>query len=198
MGTGTHPLAITDDRWAEAQAGELAFWTKQDRSLLARELDTLYADWLGINAHMAKGLNVLDIGGGPMPLAVLMNLPVKTYTVVDPLPYVDTGIVSHLSMSRVQITAEDYVGNVADEAWGYNVLQHVIDPAAVIRTAKQHARVVRWFDWVDTPIEDHHPHSISSEWLTAQFSDWRILSDYRETAAKYRQKFCAIVAMRKG
>jgi hypothetical protein len=188
--------AISDERWAAAQAGELEFWAGADRTALCRELDALYAEWLGITAASTEGLTVLDIGGGPMPLAVLYALPLKAYTVVDPLPHVETGIVSRLNMTRVQMTAEDYAGGVCDEAWGYNVLQHVLDPAAVLATAKRHARVVRWFDWVDTPVAEHHPHSLTSEWLTAQFADWHILSDYRSRSDRFKQSFSAIVAWR--
>lgn len=190
------PSAISDDRWAEAQAGELHFWQSANRAALCQKLDTMYAEWLGINETMAKGRTVLDVGGGPMPLGVLFDLPLKAYTVLDPLPHVETGIPNHLNMIRVQCAAEEFTGGQHDEAWGYNVLQHVIDPAAVIATAKAHANVVRWFDWVDTPIESHHPHSVSAQWITAQFADWQILSNCREYASKYKQTFCAIVARR--
>jgi len=79
--------AIDTQRWQEAQAGELAFWNSADRTDLARYLDTIYAKELQITPDAVAGLSVLDLGGGPMPLASLLNLPTASLTVVDPLPF---------------------------------------------------------------------------------------------------------------
>lgn len=188
--------AISDARWAEAQAGELAFWEAADRRQLARQLDRVYMQTLGITADTVRGRSVLDLGGGPLPLAALFALPVASYTVVDPLPVVEQ---LTYPMLRIVAPAETYFGPPVDEVWGYNVLQHVIDPAAVLRSAKEHGRLVRWFDWVDTPIEDHHPHSLSADWLREQFDGWRIVSDQRQAipvGLSYPQSYIAIVAER--
>jgi hypothetical protein len=186
--------AITETRWQEAQKGERKFWESEDRTALVLELDALYLRELEIEPSAVAGIKVLDLGGGPLPLAVVANLPLHQYTVVDPMSTVDTLHRSSLTVERVTMAAEDYVGSPVGEAWGYNVLQHVIDPARVIATAKAHARRVRWFDWVDTPIESHHPHSISADWLREQFADWRIVSD--RTGTSHNQKYIALIAER--
>ena len=199
---GTNPvLAISEERWTEAQAGELAFWQSGDRTLLARQLDQVYMRALQITAETVTGLNVLDIGGGPMPLAVLLNLPVASLTVVDPLPMSAALPPRSFPVVRHVAPAETYRGGMADEVWGYNVLQHVQDPAAVLETAKLHADIrVRWFDWTGTPIESHHPHSIDPNWLRKQFSDgWSVTVDERAAipvGLHAPQSYIALVAQR--
>jgi hypothetical protein len=189
----TPVTAISVDKWAEAQAGELEFWRSADRRALAEYLDTLYIGALGITPESVKGLSVLDLGGGPLPMAWLMGLPIGELTVVDPLP-IDTTA----PFLRVMAPAEDYVGPQCDEVWGYNVLQHVRDPAAVIETAKAHAtQRVRWSDWVDSPIASHHPHSISADWLVSQFDGWRLSTLKRGSVRVPKvQHYVAIVAER--
>jgi hypothetical protein len=188
---------IDTARWAEAQAGELEFWQSEDRTALARYLDGIYMAALGINLDSIRGLSVLDLGGGPMPMAALMQLPVLSLTVVDPLPCEPRSWPSTV-VHRVVVSAEDYTGPSADEVWGYNVLQHVRDPEAVLNTAKSHARLrVRWYDWVDSKIEPHHPHSISAEWLISQFDGWRLTVCTKGSVRVPKvQHFCAIVAER--
>ena len=189
--------AVSLARWQEAQKGEAEFWQSEDRTALCRQLDATYAKELQINEHTVAGLSVLDIGGGPYPIAQLLTLPVAHVTVVDPLPYAD--IQDPPNVTRIVQAAESYSGPVFDEVWGYNVLQHVIDPAAVLRTAKAHAgNMVRWFDWVETKIESHHPHSLQAEWIRAQFDDgWRVLTFTRGTMMVGRvQRFVALIAER--
>lgn len=201
LGTGTAvtaPQAVADSRWLEAQEGEREWWKASDRRHLIRRLSTWYAELLGINATVTEGKTILDIGGGPMPLALLLDLPFDWLTVVDPLC---TLYRPHPlpNVARVAIAAEDFNSGKADEVWGYNVLQHVIDPAAVLETAKRHAAgKVRWFDWTDTPIEKHHPHTITADWLISQFPapEWRLLLSRRGYHTAHKQYYCAVVAER--
>lgn len=182
--------AISRERWAVAQEAEAAFWAAEDRVPLCRNLDALYRRALALDD--ATGATVLDLGGGPYPIASLLDLPVAACTVVDPLPFTD-------GLPRWQGRAEDYVGPSVDEVWGYNVLQHVTDPAAVIATAKRHARRrVRWFDWVETPIEDHHPHRIPAGWLAAQFpvDRWRVATTGGRIASPLSQRYESVIAER--
>lgn len=55
------------------------------------------------------------------------------------------------------------------EAWVYNVLQHVMDPEKIIQVAKRAARVIRLFEWIDIPPHPGHPHELTeanlSKWL---------------------------------
>jgi hypothetical protein len=187
--------AISDLRWLEAQTGERAWWQSTNREPLIRELATWYATLLGITAKGVCGKMILDLGGGPMPLAILLGLPFGWLTVVDPLATLLKPDPLP-NVARYAITAEDFNSGLAAEVWGYNVLQHVVDPAAVIAVAKRHAADrVRWFDWVETPVAKHHPHSIRADWLVSQFAGWQV-SETRGFHAGHQQHYVALVAER--
>jgi hypothetical protein len=183
-------IAISEARWQEAQKGELEFWNGGDRRALASELHALYARELSLSVVTVAGKSVLDLGAGPFPIGAALALPLHAYVCIDPIDWnydpPDTG--------RVVSRAEEYRGPYVDECWGYNVLQHVLDPRAVINVAKAHAPLVRWFDWIDTPVESHHPHSISADWLLSMFAEWRIVSERRGTS--HSQRYVALVAER--
>jgi hypothetical protein len=178
-----------------AQQCERDWWTAANRRDDAEKSAPWYAERLGIG-ETAK-LDILDLGGGPFPIGVLLDLPCRSYTVVDPLATLPMMPPTRLNILRETVAAEDYEGPMVDEAWGYNVLQHVIDPAAVLETAKRHARVVRWFDWVETTVYPVHPHSITADWLVAQFDGWQITREERGTEhVPHAQSWVAVVAER--
>ena len=56
-----------------------------------------------------------------------------------------------------------------DEAWIYNVLQHTEDPEQVIANARNVARLIRIFEWIETPVTPGHPHTLTEpnlrQWL---------------------------------
>jgi hypothetical protein len=191
----THVAPISDLRWLEAQQGERRWWQATDRAPLIREMASWYAGLLRITPDAVAGKTVIDLGGGPMPLAVLLGLPFGWLTVVDPLATLLRPDPLP-NVARYAITAEDFNSGSAAEVWGYNVLQHVLDPAAVIAVAKRHTRDrVRWFDWVETPVVKHHPHSISADWLVEQFAGWEV-SETRGFHAGHQQHYVALVAER--
>lgn len=188
--------AIPLERWQEAQKGEAEFWSSADRTALCKYLDGLYVNQLQITPEAIQGKTVLDLGGGPYPLAILLGLPIASVTVVDPLPFAN--VLLDPLVKRITAPAETYSGPRCDEVWGYNVLQHVIDPAAVIATALRHALTrVRWFDWVDSPIASHHPHSLKAEWLIEQFAGWKLTVCSKGSVRVPKvQHYCAVVAER--
>lgn len=193
MDTATQVTPVSATRWAEAQEGERVWWRRYSRTPIVKQLHELYAAELQITE--TAGRSILDVGGGPKPLAVALGLPFASLTVVDPLA---TFLHPHAmaNVSYATVAAEQYAGPQVDEAWGYNVLQHVIDPERVIAVAKQHSRRVRWFDWVDTPIAPHHPHSLSADWIVGQFADWVVVSEKRGHVDAYAQSYVALIAER--
>lgn len=206
MSLHSNELALTHERWLEAQRHELEWWHKVEpqHPQLLHNLAYFYQQKLHISAAGCVGQTVTDIGGGPRPLAIIRGLPVEHLVIVDPLTIgvIDTNhVVKHWTTSRSM--AETYEGPPTDEVWGYNVLQHVQNPLAVLQTAKAHAlKRVRWFDWVDTPVAPHHPHSIDKDWLLEQLVPlstdpiWR--TEYAEvgTHPEHNQRFVAVVIAR--
>jgi hypothetical protein len=113
--------------------------------------------------------SVLDIGGGPVSMLLkVMNL--KQGLVVDPLPYPDwtrDRYAAH-NIGVHLIPAENLDVKGWDEVWIYNCLQHVQDPAVIIRRACTAAKVLRIFEWVDVEPHEGHPHKLTKESL----DDW--------------------------
>jgi hypothetical protein len=191
--------AISEARWQVAQQHEAAWWKEFCASLtpdnLSRAIDAGHCftkSILDIRFETVAGLTILDIAGGPYPLG--SGVPPSHYTVLDPGDYQDR-------YTRIRQCAEDYTGPAFDEVWGYNVLQHVRDPAAVMTTARRCAlKTIRWFDVVETPIYPVHPHSIKADWLRQELSrdGFRIVHDIdgSRLVEGRRQKWVALVAER--
>jgi hypothetical protein len=196
---------VTSDRWQRAQNAELKWWTEpgeQEQRLRDRIDDAAwYAGLLNIAAVTVRDRHVLDIGGGPLPIAQALSLPLARLTVLDPMRYHAPAPVGvPFPTQRIYEPAEVCtLKDSHEEVWGYNVLQHVIAPEAVIATAKRAAPVVRWLDWVNTPVHEIHPHTMSANWLRMQFATgWRITFDTEGTIRRpgWSHHFIALVAER--
>jgi len=59
-----------------------------------------------------------------------------------------------------------------DEALIYNVLQHCEDPQRAIRKTRLAAKIIRVFEWIGTPENIGHPHSLTeprlNRWLKGE------------------------------
>lgn len=199
---------VTVDRWHHAQRAEAEWWKGGDDAERAQRRREIFRDapWeagvLGIShSPMDTHGHILDIGGGPVPLAISLRLPVKSLTVLDPLAHEDTyDADADFPVTRIYACAEDWRSpDVFTECWGYNVLQHVRDPAEVIATARRAANVVRWLDWTGTAVSDCHPHVMTSaDWLLQQFAGWNITLCTTGTVKRpeWTHHFVAIVAER--
>lgn len=160
---------------------EVTWWGTCSRTYGEETKQRVYASRMGITLGIddhgpfydAHGISVLDLGGGPVSM-LLKTINVSRRTVVDPATYPDWVISRYESegVEYVQENAEDYDGDSYDECWIYNVLQHVVSPEQVIRTAQAHADRIRLFEWVNLPAHPGHPHALSaaqlSEWLGAE------------------------------
>lgn len=198
--------AISEARWLEAQRYEAEYWERE-----AKDAEKLGADIrngshftagvLDIRAETVSGLSVLDIAAGPHPLAEFCafdycEVEFNRCVALDPGNYPENSFVE-----RVYARAEGWRGGQFDEVWGYNVLQHVVDPSEVMATARACAlKTIRWFDVVDTAIYPVHPHSIKADWLRCEMSKegFRIVRDIdgSRLVDSHRQKWVALVAER--
>jgi hypothetical protein len=161
-------MTIHAARWQAAQAAERTYWYATDARAQAARRREVYerAQWiasmLDITPATVTGRSVIDIGGGPQPIVAWPELSLSRRVLLDPLPLDTSDAVRLTHVRREAVPAEHYQGDPVDEAWGYNVLQHVIDPAAVLATAMRHATVIRWFEWVEQPACVVHPHVITA------------------------------------
>jgi hypothetical protein len=146
---------------------ELAFWGDCLDTLGEEQKHRVYAPLMGVESDLA-GRSVIDIGGGPVSL-LLKCRNRGDCVVADPLIGEFPGWVRERYRENLiepwRMRGEELNASGFDEAWIYNVLQHVDDPAMVCANARHAAEVVRVFEWIDIPAYDGHPHELTQDML---------------------------------
>jgi hypothetical protein len=165
--------------WKEAQDWERSWWGSCSNTLGEEIKQLLYADRMGLQSyHDGKspynfdlgGASVLDVGGGPTSLLLRCN-NYPSAAVVDPLviPEWVRQRYHTVGIKFLQHRAEDigflFGPGSWDEVWIYNVLQHTDDPELIVHNARRCGSIIRLFEWVDTRVNQGHPHSLSKELL---------------------------------
>lgn len=163
--------------WVEPQHFEAGWWGDCANTLgeqfkhptYARMMGTPFTNDGGRYVIDKRGQSILDIGGGPT--SMLLCTWADRRTVVDPCPYPQwtRDRYEAAGIELVGSCGEDFVADqVYDEAWCYNVLQHVRDPREVIANMRRSARLIRMFEWVNEPPHEGHPHELKS----VELAEW--------------------------
>lgn len=167
--------------WQEAQAWETDWWSTCQNTYGEEEKQWLYAKRMGLTHRMfhdtkspynvqMDGRSVIDIGGGPVSLLLKCH-NLGRAMVVDPMPMPDW-VVMRYHEAGIEYRCEpgeeiDETG--FDEAWIYNCLQHTREPYEVISRAREAAKYIRVFEWIDTRTNAGHPHAFTAELLDKWF-----------------------------
>lgn len=172
--------------WKKAQSWERLWWANCVNTLFEEEKQIIYADKMGLNLVgnektpyvIDLNLNsVLDIGGGACSL--LLKCIKGTGVVIDPLPlpewviarYKEAGIgfinIKGEDMFSSRNKLKDMCKDVFDEVWIYNVLQHTENPKKIIENALKLGKIVRIFEWINTPISDGHINTLTEKELNS-------------------------------
>ena len=155
---------VTDERWRRAQEAEKAFELEADLSW-ARSRDSALFHYLQIDRDQ-QGRRIVEIGCGPVPVVAACE-NVKAW-LVEPLRYKSLqDIAASRGFALFDVQAEVLSFQGRDEAWLFNTLQHVRDPEVIVANCKQ-LPIVRFFEPIDYPVSEHHPHSFS----LADFRRW--------------------------
>lgn len=185
----------------EAQAEELAFWQTPGAELGEQLKQLTYAKYLkldfihdGSSPYVIDktGLNIIDIGGGPVSL--LLKTIARRKIVVDPCMYPAWSIARYNDndIEFWNIDGEDIrvAKRQFNEVWMYNVLQHTTDPRKIfdnIHALLKKGGTFRFLDWVDTPTNTAHPISLSyqelSQWLAEKYDQPLIKTNINENGA---------------
>lgn len=114
----------------------------------------------------AQNKSILDIGGGPTSM-LLKCINLKKGKVIDPIDYPEWTKLRYADHNiDVEVLPGERVNEQGwDEVWIYNCLQHVEDVQKIIDNAKKAAKVLRIFEWIDTPPHDGHPIELTKEYL---------------------------------
>ena len=168
--------------WDDAQAEEREWWGNCTNTLGEEIKQLVYARYMGIHFHHIDGIpyqidlrgdSVLDVGGGPVSL-LLKTFNGGRLSVFDPCDYPqwveDRYLANNINLYRCK--GEDLSSRERyDQVWLYNCLQHVDDPELIIKNcldALVPGGVFRIFEWIDTDVNEAHPHSLRSE----DFHSW--------------------------
>ena len=152
-------MIITKQQWEQAQAGELVI-TRYDDSLDQERVSSIILEFFNKTTKSFKGKKILEVGGGPFPAVGFCNG--TKATVVDPLSDQFNTKYRGDNVNWVSEQFEDYSGATVDEVWVFNVLQHVIDPQALLEKAATVGKVVRVFEPINTPTNRENPQSLDT------------------------------------
>lgn len=169
------------DKWKSAQRWEGLWWANCSNTFGEEMKQLLYAQKMGLvqapDANTPfrfdlKGISVLDVGGGPCSLLLkCVNVRGK---VIDPLKFPNwvERRYKAAGIGYERTKAEDMRERGWDEAWVYNVIQHSDNPQVVIRKMRLAAKVIRIFEWIGTPMNVGHPHTLTearlNRWLKGE------------------------------
>jgi len=163
--------------WQDAQTWEASWWGDCTNTYGEEEKQLLYARRMGLRLYHNRkspynidlgGRSVVDVGGGPCSLLLKCTSRGRAL-VVDPLR-VPEWVRARYACAGIEVqrtSGEELDERGFDEAWLYNVLQHTRDPQRVIERARQAAELVRIFEWIDTPTNEGHPHTLTQAGLDA-------------------------------
>jgi 2-polyprenyl-3-methyl-5-hydroxy-6-metoxy-1,4-benzoquinol methylase len=178
-------LTRETENWDEDQQWEADWWGNCANTMAEEVKQISYAHRMGLlneprdgkwPVYDLAGKSVIDIGGGPVSM-LLKTVNGGSLVVADPCPYPDWvnerytihNIAYEVIAGENLVDESEFADFEFDEAWIYNVLQHVQDPAKILDNARKLAKVVRIFEWVDIPPHTGHPHELKAqklgEWL---------------------------------
>jgi hypothetical protein len=160
--------------WHEAQKFEKDWWSDCTNTLGEELKQMEYAKCMGLKFASQKGKlviksdkSIIDIGGGPCSLLLKVETPKKKLT-TDPLCFLGWVYDRYDSANVDQVVAkgEDLLEWIKlpegrfDECWVYNCLQHTDNPRKIIENAKEIAKTIRIFEWLEIPTDEGHIHTL--------------------------------------
>jgi hypothetical protein len=170
---------ISKREWDKAQKFERALHTKSleegiHHYRIAYDHNFRFLD---IDPYLLQQ-DIIEIGPADFP--AIRYLSHNNCTIIEPMPSpLLEDFCTKNSIALFKGKFETYIGSLEDkEIWMFNVLQHTQDPEWVIMQAKK-ARIVRYFEPINTDITPYHPHSFSVD----DFDRWfpRINQYYNES-----------------
>jgi len=167
-----------EQEWSKSQEFEKKWWlTCTNR----HSFEILKSDFVSRIMMVDRGLpnkSVIDIGCGPFSL--LLRIPVKEGTAVDPIFYDKLeDAYKAKGIKRLVMRGEDLdiLTERYDEVWIYNCLQHVVNPSRILKNAMILAPIVRIFEWINIPPYEGHLHMLTQDLLSQPFiqDKWTII-----------------------
>jgi len=171
---------IPNEEWEKHQTWEKGWWRNVSNTYSEQVLQEMYAGYMKLAQYAGKtraytfdlqGKSVIDIGGGPVSLLLRCENFSKA-VVVDPCDYPKwvADRYKGADIDYVKLAAEDITYDKEfDEAWIYNVLQHVRDPRKIVKNAIRAAKKIRVFEPLEIGVFPGHPHNLCEDALNEAF-----------------------------
>ena len=160
--------------WQDENDWESEWWGDCLRTFGEEQKQLTYAPLMGLNVQYdnkgpfidAENKLILDMGGGPISL-LLKTINLKQGVVIDPCKYpkwtaqryTAANIMVNVGKGE-EMDAEEFlqIFGVADEVWCYNVLQHVEDPALIVKNMQGIGKIIMVCDWLEISGKGHPRH----------------------------------------
>lgn len=188
-------MKITNKRWQQAQEAERRFHNDPKEVAIEKYKDSYrqYFEHLGMDFDL-KGKSIIEIGPADIPaLYFCDNIGLGSY-IVEPMP---SSVLHELANEKrlyvYKHKMEDLDTDINEpekEIWFFNVLQHVIDPDECIRIAKKWTGTIRFFEPVDQPISDCHPHGPTQADFKRWFGDAVQYYPHNPNAKNFHTEHC--------
>lgn len=182
---------ISDERWQQAQNGELACHVHESVEQSYKNYESAYKyyfKYLSINPDL-EGKSVIEVGPARVAALLFCKNYSKSY-IVEPIAY--DGVAELYSGKTIEFVRQPFENceiPKCDEVWLLNVLQHVKDPDAFVNTAKKLADTIRFFEPINTEINNEHPFSFSLDDYKFYFGD--CVKHYRHSGEPFHTADCA-------
>lgn len=164
---------ISQERWETAQKNEIIHHISEPLEKSYEHYNDVYKiyfKYLDINPNL-NGKSIMEIGPARFASLLYCENYKKSY-VVEPLIFED---ISQYYESKdihfIRDLYENCESPIVDEIWLLNVLQHVKNPDSFIEKAKKHSKIIRFFEPIDTEINNEHPFSFSENDYRHYFGD---------------------------
>jgi len=167
-----------------ANVQEAAWWGDCANTADEEYKQARYAEFMGIESvyrvkgagwfvppYDLRGLSILDIGGGPVSL-LLKCINRGVCTVVDPIlwPAWVQGRYQEAKIEYIQSGAEEAdLGDRSMTRPGFTIACSMLRSAQSDRGCQTACSIVRVFEWLNTEVNEMHPHTFTKDWLDQAF-----------------------------
>jgi hypothetical protein len=163
---------ITKKRWQDAQKAERKMHTFQEAEGIEHYHSTYrhYFRFVQLGFDLG-GLSVIEIGPADFP--ALRHCKNYSGIIIEPMP--SEILKKFCDSAGVQLITEP-LEEIADlpevtEIWLFNVMQHIIDPDKFVQKCKEVAKRIRFFEPINYPVSEYHPHTYTEEDFKGWFGD---------------------------
>ncbi len=162
-------------KWASAQKYERTHWPHpfnpdldDVHSKAAHRWYKNYFKLMGMDTDL-HGKSVIEVGSAKIAGLCFCENYGKSY-IVEPLIFEDTlDFYKEKGITMIHRPVETCDLPKVDQAWMFNLLQHVIDPLTVIEKLKECAEEIYFFEPLDVPMDEKHIHSLSENFFLEEF-----------------------------